>query len=84
MVTIRVFGPGCERCKELERMCFNACAENDIDADIQKITDVSKIAQFGIMATPALMINDKLYSSGKIPTKHTLVNWIKQNVHEQV
>jgi small redox-active disulfide protein 2 len=80
MLTIKVIGPGCERCKELERMCFNACAENNIDADIQKISDISKIAELGLIATPALIINEKLYLSGKLPTKHTLVNWIKQNV----
>jgi len=84
MLTIKVIGPGCERCKELERLCFNVCAENDIDADIQKISDMVKIASLGIMATPALIINDKLYVSGKLPTKHTLVHWIKENVTEQV
>jgi len=82
MLTIKVIGPGCERCKELERMCFNVCAENDIDADIQKISDMVKIASLGIMATPALIINEKLYVSGKLPTKNTLVHWIKENVTE--
>jgi len=80
MLTIKVIGPGCERCKELERMCFNVCAENDFDADIHKITDMAKIASLGIIATPALIINDKLYVSGKLPTKHTLVHWIKDKV----
>lgn len=84
MITIKVIGPGCIRCKELERMCFNVCAENDFDADIRKISDITEIASLGIMATPALIVNDKLYVSGKLPTKHTLVNWIKQNVTEQV
>jgi len=84
MLTIKVIGPGCERCKELERMCFNACAENNIDADIQKISDINKIAELGIISTPALIINEKLYLSGKMPTKHTLVNWIKQNVQMHV
>ena len=84
MLTIKVIGPGCERCKELERMCFNVCAENNIDADIQKISDINNIASLGIIATPALIINDKLYLSGKLPTKHTLLNWIKQNIPEQV
>jgi small redox-active disulfide protein 2 len=84
MLTIKVIGPGCDRCKELERMCFNVCAENDIDADIQKISDIVKIASLGIISTPALIINDKLYVSGKLPTKHTLEHWIKENVPEQV
>jgi small redox-active disulfide protein 2 len=80
MLTIRVYGPGCDRCRELEKMCFNVCAENDIDADIQKISDTAKIASLGIMATPALIINEKLYVSGKLPTKNTLAHWIKENI----
>ena len=82
ILTIKVIGPGCERCIELERMCFNVCAENNFDADIQKISDIAIIASLGIMATPALIINDKLYVSGKLPVKHTLVHWIKENVTE--
>ena len=80
MLTIKVIGPGCESCKEPERMCFDACDENDIDADIQKITDIVKIASLGIMATPALIINDRLYLSGKLPVKNTLARWIKENM----
>lgn len=84
MLIIKVIGPGCSRCKDLEKMCFNVCAENDIDADIQKITDINQIASMGILATPALFINDKLYLKGKMPTKSTLVHWIKENITEHV
>jgi small redox-active disulfide protein 2 len=79
MVTIRVLGPGCARCNELEKMCFNVAAENSIDADIQKISDMKKIAELGIISTPALIINGKTYCSGKIPTKSTLLHWLKDN-----
>ncbi len=84
MLRIKVIGPGCPRCKELEQMCFNVCAENEIDADIQKMTDINEIASMGIMATPALIINDKLYLKGKLPTKSTLLHWIKDNITEKV
>jgi len=84
MLTIKFIGPGCARCMELEKMCFNVCAENDFDADIQKISDINQIASLGIIATPALIINDKLYVSGKLPVKHTLEHWIKENVTEQI
>jgi len=55
MVTIRVLGAGCARCNELEKMCFNVLAEHNIDADMQKISDVKKIAEYGVVSTPALM-----------------------------
>jgi len=57
---------------------MNVLAENDIDADIQKITDIKEIAKLGIISTPALIINDKVMVSGKLPTKSTLLHWIKE------
>jgi small redox-active disulfide protein 2 len=84
MLTIRVLGSGCPTCNELERMCINVLAEENIDADFQKVTDLKKIAEYGIMQTPALIINGKVFSQGKLPVKSTLVHWIKQNIHEQV
>jgi small redox-active disulfide protein 2 len=79
MITIRVLGSGCPNCNELEKMCFNIAAECNLDADIQKITDIKKIAEMGIIHTPALVINEKVYCSGKLPTHHTLKNWILMN-----
>ena len=79
MLTIKVLGPGCCRCNDLEMLCMNVLAENDIDADLQKITDMKEIAAHGIMSTPALIINDKIMVSGKLPTKATLLHWINEN-----
>jgi small redox-active disulfide protein 2 len=79
MLTIKVLGPGCCRCNDLEKLCMNVLAENDMDADLQKITDMKEIARLGIMSTPALIINDKVMVSGKLPTKSTLIHWVKEN-----
>ena len=79
MVTIRVLGAGCTRCNELEKLCFNVLAGHNIDADMQKISDVKKIAEYGVVSTPALIINGKVYCSGRIPTKATLLHWITEN-----
>jgi hypothetical protein len=57
-------------------MCEEVIKENDIHAEIEKIKDISKFADLGIMMTPGLIINDKVVSSGKIPTKSTLSHWI--------
>jgi small redox-active disulfide protein 2 len=84
MLTIRVLGSGCPTCNELEKMCINVLAEENIDADFQKITELKKIAEFGVMQTPALIINGKIYLQGKLPVKSTLTNWIRQNVTEKV
>lgn len=77
MVVVRILGPGCPRCTELEKMCFNVAAEHNIDADIQKITDKKEITTYGIMQTPALVINGKVKVSGKLPTPRTLWHWMQ-------
>lgn len=79
MLEIKVLGTGCARCKELERMCFDVAAENNIDADIQKVTELKDIMSYGIMQTPGLVINGVVKLSGKLPTASTLLNWMKEN-----
>ncbi len=79
MLEIKVLGTGCARCKELERMCFDVAAENNIDADIQKVTELKDIMSYGIMQTPGLVINGVVKLSGKLPTASTLLNWMKGN-----
>ncbi len=78
MLTIRVLGMGCPSCNELDKMVINYLAEENIDADYQKITDMKQFAAFGVIQTPALVINGKVYCKGKLPTKTTLAHWIKQ------
>ena len=78
MIEIKILGSGCARCNELEKLCRNVAAENDINADIQKITDLKEIMSYGIMQTPGLVINGKVKISGKLPTTSTLLNWMKE------
>jgi small redox-active disulfide protein 2 len=78
MVEIKVLGTGCARCNELEKMCFNVAAENNIDADIKKISDLKEIMSFGIMQTPGLVINGKVKLSGKLPTATSLLHWMQE------
>lgn len=82
MLTIQVAGTGCPNCQKLEAMCREVVAENGIEAQIEKITDMNKFVELGVMLTPGLLLNGKLKSSGKIPTKSTLVHWIKDSVGE--
>lgn len=65
---IQVLGPGCTRCKALEKLTFDAVAETGINANIEKVEDIYKIMSFGVMATPALVINKKVVLSGRVPS----------------
>jgi small redox-active disulfide protein 2 len=79
MLNIKVLGPGCINCVNLEKMCYDVVAENNIDATIEKITDYKDIMSYGVMSTPGLIVNDKILSSGKLPTKATLTHWLTEN-----
>jgi len=75
---IEVLGPGCTNCKKLEQDVNKALAELDINAEVIKVTDISKFSSYGIMMTPGLVINGKVYSSGKLPVMATLKRWIEE------
>lgn len=79
MKTIKVIGSGCPNCLKLEALCKEIVTENEMEAVIEKVTDVKKFADLGIMMTPGLIVNDKILSQGKIPTKSTLEHWLKEN-----
>ncbi len=76
---IKVLGTGCPRCGALERAVFNACAEIDLVADISKEEDIMKIMEYGILHTPALVINDKVVLSGRIPRSDELKEILTKN-----
>jgi len=76
MLMIKVIGPGCINCENLYESCVNIAAENELEADIQKITNREKFAELGIWMTPGLIVNDKVVSQGKVPTKSTLEHWL--------
>jgi small redox-active disulfide protein 2 len=80
MLNIKVVGSGCANCEKLEQLCRDVVRENSIEAEIEKITDVNTFADLGILLTPGLLLNNKVVSSGKIPTKWTVENWIKEAV----
>ena len=81
MNIIKVYGSGCANCKKLEQMCYNALQELQIDASVEKVTDLQEIMKTGILSTPGLEINGKMISSGKLPTQSTLARWIQDNIN---
>lgn len=77
-LNIKVFGPGCPRCKKMEEDVRTVLAECGVDADVEHVTDLRDIMRSGVMGTPALMINDKLMIAGSVPPKAKLKAWIEQ------
>ena len=76
MLTIKVAGPGCMNCEKLYSMCQDILSENNIEAELEKVIDRNMITELGIWMTPGLIVNDKVLSQGKLPTKSTLEQWL--------
>lgn len=68
MLNIKVLGPGCENCHKVEEAARAAVAELGLTADIVKVTDRAEFARYNLLATPGLVINEKLVAAGRIPS----------------
>jgi small redox-active disulfide protein 2 len=64
---IKVLGPGCNNCKNLERVTREAVAELGMTVTIEKVEDYAEIAGYGVMSTPALVIDERVIVSGRVP-----------------
>ena len=74
---IQILGPGCPRCKQTETNAREAVKNLGLDAEVEKITDINKIADFGVMATPALAVDGDIKFSGKIPSVEEIEKILK-------
>lgn len=75
---IEIFGPGCHRCQEVEKAVRSALSELGISADVDKVKDITKIVDAGIMQTPGLRINGKIKCFGRIPKVEEIKIWITE------
>ncbi len=65
---IKILGPGCANCANLERVTRQAAADMGIEARFEKVTDYPAIVGYGVMSTPGLVVDEKLVLSGRVPT----------------
>jgi len=77
MITIKVLGSGCSNCVRLAANAHEAIEILGIDAVIEKVTDYNEIHKYPILATPGLVINEKLVSAGRIPEVAEIASWLK-------
>jgi small redox-active disulfide protein 2 len=75
---IKVLGTGCAKCKKLEQLTEKALAELGVEATIEKVEDIYKIMQFGVMSTPGLVIDGKVVLSGRLPKTEELKEWLSR------
>lgn len=65
---IKILGTGCPKCKNLEKLTREVVAQNGIDATVTKVEDIYQIMKYGVMTTPALVVNEKVEIKGRIPS----------------
>lgn len=83
MVTVKVLGSGCANCKKVEEVVRKVIAEMGIEAEVLKVTDYAQIMEYPILSTPGLVINEKLVSSGRIPTQAEVTTWLADAAMEE-
>ena len=76
-MNIKILGSGCPKCKQLEANAKKAVDELKIKADIEKVTDVGEIVEYGVMSTPAIVIDGEVKASGRIPASEEIKKWLK-------
>jgi small redox-active disulfide protein 2 len=77
---IKILGSGCANCKKLQATAEEAVKELGVVATVEKVQEIQKIMGYGVMRTPALVINEKVKSSGRIPGKDEIKKFIQDEV----
>jgi hypothetical protein len=75
---VTILGPGCYSCNKLEQDVMAVLSENGIQAGLNHVSDPSLMAHYGILPTPALIINGKVKSSGSVPSKSMIKKWLEE------
>ncbi|SMP44814.1 thioredoxin family protein [Desulfonatronum lacustre] len=73
---IKVLGPGCAKCSEVERIVREAVAESGKAVEVEKITDMQEFMKYGVFSTPAVIVDDQVKAVGKVPGKKDVLAWI--------
>ena len=76
MLTIKILGSGCPNCQKLAAIAQKAVSQLGIEAKLEKVTDFNEIMKYPILSTPGLVINEKLVSSGKIPSEAEITTFL--------
>ena len=76
MIRIQVLGSGCSRCKVLAERAEQAARELGLEYEIEKVTDLDAIVGYGVLATPALVVDGKLKLSGRVPSAEQLKGYL--------
>ncbi|RIV46026.1 thioredoxin family protein [Flagellimonas pelagia] len=74
--TVKILGTGCPKCQNLTKVVTEVIAENQLDASVEKVEDITHIMQYNVMLTPALVVDEKVVMKGRIPSKEEVLAFL--------
>lgn len=80
MKKLQILGTGCPKCRKLTEMAEAAARQAGIDYELEKVTDIGRIVEFGVVATPALVVDGQIKVAGRLPGAAELAAMLKQEV----
>ncbi len=75
---VKVLGTGCPKCLELEKRVKTVAEKNNVEIQLEKVTDLQKIMSYGIMMTPGLVVNGIVKCAGKLPGEEEILTWLQK------
>lgn len=79
-VSVKILGSGCAKCQKLEEVAKDATSAIRNSVRVEHVYDIQKIMAYSVMTTPALVINEVVKSSGRIPSKDEINSWVKEAI----
>jgi len=79
-LVIRILGPGCVSCNSLQKLVIEIMSDFGIAADVFQVHDLDEIGRFGVMQTPALVINNRLKCAGRLPSRARVEEWVREEL----
>ena len=74
---VKILGTGCANCKTLEKLAREAAAEAGLEPAVEKVTELPAIMAYGVMSTPGLVIDERVVSSGRVPSRVEIAGWLR-------
>lgn len=77
-IDIKILGPGCKKCGQVVDIVRQVIEEYSLPAQIEEIASLDKIAEFGVLSTPAVVIGGDVKCAGRVPERHEILQWLKK------
>jgi len=82
-MNIKILGPGCPKCHELDKRTREVVQELGLDASVEYVQDLNRIIEYGILTTPGLVVNEKMVCSGHVPSKDEITRLLNSSAADQ-